>query len=535
MNPFFTRALQLLFKPFGKKNFINISGNNNFIIQDAAGLQILLQGLSPKEKERIEILEQEIKELKLTVNSVVKGEQAALNRIRLLETELNTVQNILVEKEITFNQIINNYKSTPKSEFPENYEQAIGSFLRGNIEHAKELLEINETGLDLKINELKTNSKLILDEKDKLAHSYLLKAQLLALDNKHEQAESILNKLILAYPSWLTFYNSGEYYKTRKDFKKAEKLYSQANSFSSNNFQSAISYAMIGYMNDLLFSYAKAETALNYSLSLLRYLVKSDDEKTLLSLAKTLNFFGILMNDLNRLDKAKEFYLEAIEIRNKFYWKLLGEEKSAHADSKHNLAIIYRKKEQYESSEAYNLEALEIYRDIYENDKSLSAKSNLGGSYNNLGVLYFYQNEDDQAAKYWFQALEIRKEISELNPQSFISELGETLNNIGNLYARKNDIERTEHYYTEALLLKKERALLYPTQYSISFAKTAVNFSQFYANLNINKAKSLKLAKDAYCSVIKFAASSIDAKGFCEQANRIVLGWKISPNNYLKC
>jgi CHAT domain-containing protein/Flp pilus assembly protein TadD len=202
-------------------------------------------------------------------------------------------------------------------------------------------------------------------------------------------------------------------------------------------------------------------------------------------LASTLHLLGIVNMNLGDYEKAKEYYNEALTLRQ----RLFGENNKDFASTLGNLgnlslvlgeyataenllkrALDIRKKVLGEQHRDYsvNLTALgNLYFYTGDNTKaesyyklaSSSIKKYLGETHpdyamslNNLGLMYFQTGKYNEAEFNFLQTVDAQKKIFGEDNADFAS----ILNNLGLVYRNKGDYQLAENYHLKALRIQKK-------------------------------------------------------------------------------
>jgi len=116
--------------------------------------------------------------------------------------------------------------------------------------------------------------------------------------------------------------------------------------------------------------------------------------------AAALNNIGAIYYNQGNPDKALEYYLQSLEIREEINYK------QGIANSLNNIGVIYDDQGNPDKALEYYLQSLEIKEEI-------NYKSGIATSLNNIGLIYKNQGNPDKALEYYLQSLEINKEITD--------------------------------------------------------------------------------------------------------------------------
>lgn len=193
---------------------------------------------------------------------------------------------------------------------------------------------------------------------------------------------------------------------------------------------------------------ADYKSAANYYMESLRIKDSLGDEK---GVAKTYNNLGLLHAEQGDSKTALKYYTKSLEIDIEL------NDKKGEAVALNNIAIIYFQQEKnYQKAIETNEKALSIR-------KAVGDKKGMGSSLNNLGTIYNVLTDSmlrhnnkakaeeyiKKAEEYLTEALNIRREIKDQNGVS------SALNNLGTLMLNKNKVDEGIKYCLEALEIGK--------------------------------------------------------------------------------
>lgn len=159
-------------------------------------------------------------------------------------------------------------------------------------------------------------------------------------------------------------------------------------------------------------------------------------EESLL-LAASYNNVGSLYTKREDYDKALEYQLKALKIRERF------KDNCSLADSYNNVGNIYRSKGDYKEALRYCMDALEFY-------KESGSKHGMARTSCNIGAIYFDIKDYEKSLEYNSMALEISRGIGDK-----LCTLA-SLRNIGTAYYRSGDYETALKHLDEALSIARE-------------------------------------------------------------------------------
>jgi tetratricopeptide (TPR) repeat protein len=219
-----------------------------------------------------------------------------------------------------------------------------------------------------------------------------------------------------------------------ENLKQAQKIYLKV--LGEEHPDTAMSYNDIGFVYNLKDEYNQA---LEYYIKALniREKILGKHQDTALSY----NNIGSIYNAKSEYDKALEYHFKALEIRK----KVLGEECSDTAISYNNIGLTYTNKGEYDNALEYLFKALNIREKVLEEEHP-----NIANSYNNIGFVYKNKGEYDIALDYYFKALEIKENVfGEKHPSTIL-----TYKNIVVCYLAMGDEENASKYAKLAGLIE---------------------------------------------------------------------------------
>ena len=161
------------------------------------------------------------------------------------------------------------------------------------------------------------------------------------------------------------------------------------------------------------------------------------DEKTH-ALATLANNLSSIYKDLGQLDRALEFQLKAVEIRE----QVLDKNHPDIAQSYNNLSMIYRDLGQLERALEIQLKALEIREQVLDKNHP-----DLASSYNNLSMIYQDLGQLERALEFQLKDVEISEQVLDKNHPS----LATSYNNLSLIYKDLGQLERARAYGQKAV------------------------------------------------------------------------------------
>ena len=223
-------------------------------------------------------------------------------------------------------------------------------------------------------------------------------------------------------------------------------LYAQADTLAAEADYDKEKYAeMLFDYADFLRKYSLYDEALAVSLrqvAIVEELKGADSVDA--DAAKSYNHIGRVYEAQGDYDRAMEYFLKALAIRE----KVLGTEHSDTAASYNNIGLVYDYKDDYDRALEYHLKALAIYEKVLGTEHSATAMS-----YNNIGIVYAVKGDHDRALEYHLKALAIREKV--LGTEH--SDTASSYNNIGNVCYDKGDYGRALEYYLKAYNVYKKK------------------------------------------------------------------------------
>ena len=222
-------------------------------------------------------------------------------------------------------------------------------------------------------------------------------------------------------------------------------------------------------------------------------LAKENSSKAYQHLAGICNNLGNLYADMSQLELAEQELLCARKIRE----QLATENPSAYqpdlAMSYNNLGNLYAKTNRLKLAEQEFLRTEKIYKQLAAEQPSVY-QSDLARTYYNLGNLYVNTNRMKLAERKYLRAKEIRGRLAIENPEAHQPDLASTCNNLGNLYVETKRMKLAEQEYLQVKKIYKHLATEYPSVYQPNLAEICYALGALYADTN-----RLKLAEQEYC------------------------------------
>jgi len=148
-------------------------------------------------------------------------------------------------------------------------------------------------------------------------------------------------------------------------------------------------------------------------------------------------YIGIIYYFKGAYDKAVEYYIQALEIREN-----LGN-KAGIAKCYNNIGVVHWRQGNYDKAIEYYNQALKIY-------KELDYKIGISGSYNNIGVIHNNMKNYNKAVEYFLKALKIHKETDDKKG------ISRCYLNIGFANHKQGNYNTAKEYYQKSLKIDEE-------------------------------------------------------------------------------
>ncbi|UJR18521.1 hypothetical protein I4U23_005427 [Adineta vaga] len=239
-----------------------------------------------------------------------------------------------------------------------------------------------------------------------------------------------------------------------------------------------ISTSPLGSLAKLMITMGQYDKAEKYHLMLLEDSTNIEDFQTL---SIIYNNLGYIHYEMNREEKAIEYYENALEIKV----KQLFENDSSLASTYNNLANVYRRQGKYDKALSYYHKAIII--DLNGTNPKLNQIAN---RYNNIGLVYREQQRYHEALDMFEQCLTIQLEVLPSNHPNIAISYG----NISQIYYSLDDSEKTIEYLNRTFQIQINS--LPPNHPDLS--RTYNSFGQIYMKQN-----KLKEAIEMYDKSLK--------------------------------
>ncbi len=174
---------------------------------------------------------------------------------------------------------------------------------------------------------------------------------------------------------------------------------------------------------------------------LAKKLAQSADEKIRTKgkkgIGDALNNFGFIAQNKGDLNKALQYHLQSLKIR-----QAIGD-KLGIATTYNNLGLIYY-------TQGNISKAVDHWNKSLQMEKENGNKKGIAQMLNNIGSLYSNQGDIPKALEYWDNSLKIRESIGDKIG------IASSLNSIGYTYCSQGDAAKALKYYTRSLKLNEE-------------------------------------------------------------------------------
>ena len=492
-----------------KISSIKIDGDGNLVIQGIENSQITVNNVDLK--EILQIYTKDLREEIKVYQELLQTKEKLYDLERLNFSEkINTLQSELNQKEQQIREIIRQNSDKDLERSSSMYNNALGYFLEGNIEMA--LKELDED--------------VLAKEKKYLAESRLLKARILALDFRFDEAEYNYQKAIELLPSWDNYMAISLHHIKLNQFDLAELNYNKALEHANNQSEKAITLNDLGNVYISQNSLESAEKCFNEAIDLYEELDTDEPSSDLSGYAAAYTNLATIYLQRNEVQLAEKFYYKALNIHGKSIKDPLSFTEGV-AIIQRNLGSLYSLTKNFSEAEGHLSEALRLFKHlqsvfgidfsskiggIYDALGTLSSDRNnyslakigysealkifrtladknpaaylppLGLTLNNLGVAQKNLGEYDDAEASYKEALEINRGLSELNPSAYNHQLSLTLNNLGNIHGMRDEYDKALEFFNETLQITLELAIEHPKKYMPDLAKTSTNIARVEKN-----------------------------------------------------
>jgi tetratricopeptide (TPR) repeat protein len=265
-----------------------------------------------------------------------------------------------------------------------------------------------------------------------------LKKSINQLEDKEEQQ-------LMLQEMGIQLYHRDDYSNSEFYLQKSIELERKINKKGKANL---IKGRLYSYLCTIWIAKKQYEKALNHYKKELSILNKSEENEEY-NLALVYNNIGHVYSDLHDKSARKNHFINAeinYEKSLSIRYKIFGKYHPSTAIVYNNLGLLYSKKSNFEKSEKYLTNSLEIRQRIFANNPPTDV------TYNNLSMLFFKKGDIQSAIKFGENALSIRlKEFGMYNTKT-----GTSFNNLGWYYYDLKDYNKSLKYAKNGLKIRKK-------------------------------------------------------------------------------
>jgi len=447
------------------------------------------------------------------------------------------------------------------------FQQAFNYFIDGDIDIALSVLDEEKIQEEEKKNN--GNSK-------QNAEIRILKAKLLIIKNKFEEAGKNYEKALNHFKDWESSFEAGNFFMFYQDYPKAENHYQISLIEADTDYRKILSLNNLALVHKANNNIKDADDFLNEAFLLSKNLGETQSEADLAYYAMVLHNIGNQWIDKSEFSNAEECYKAVLKIRKQLEEKNPNKYSYQVAETANNLGLVKKYQKDYENAKNHLQEAQEIIEDLAKNvdinyylDLALTqrniallesknknktkdqvvelylkaldafnklpkpireinkAKAFIAGFYNNLGLFQKNNQEESKANTSFQKSLNIASELAEQNPSRYLPEVASAHHNIGNNFAETGHYTEAEKHFKKALDILKNFIDLIPEKFEVTFAKTHMCLSVLYTDNALNNQglfqknilKSIELYE-------KYADRDPEAKEWLKVAKDILVDWK---------
>lgn len=281
--------------------------------------------------------------------------------------------------------------------------------------------------------------------------------------------ESVKQKVLIEqYMSkGIDYYQKSNYSLAIEQFKKVLDI--ESDLWGLYHIETANSYKNIGTCYECLEKYKEALAYYKKEIAIKERLLPKNDYK----IEDSYNIIAFVYKSLGRYKLALAYNKKSLQIEIEL------KNKSGISISLNNIAEIYRLLGDIDKAYDYYTQAIKIKKEIYD-----EFHPKMATIYSNLGGLYHLVGDYENALKYHKQSLKIRQKSKK--------RLGESYNNIGRVYQSMQEYQKALAYYQ--LSLKEKLTTLYKSEAYRNIADTYTHLKEYDKAL-INAQISLKLIR----------------------------------------
>jgi hypothetical protein len=476
-------------------------------------------------------LQQKIKDLqKLMSLSDDIGERLEYSQ------RLNETEKILAGFVAEVKNLYESFTKTPLN--TERLRLAKSHFEAGEYREARAILNAKEIAQEVKA--LKTEEKDLLTKTtqnkqhliDK-ANEYLILAQLTVIDynnpNRFEETKQHFENSLKAAEFYENVFEYATFLQEHIEIGTSIIEYKKALNITQNDEQKADSLHCLGKVyginNDLDKSFEFFKDAL-----IIREKIAKINPKYLLKVADTLNNLAVLHLKKYEFEDGLTTLKNVLKIRQESIPISLH----SIAITLSNIATAYMSKRDYNESEQYFNESLEIYKILTRNESNFYL-SDLANILNTASELFRLQNKFKQAVDFQNDSLNIYLKLSDKNPQKYLEFMASGYNNLAASYSQSNHSELAEQLWIKSLCIYRNLAKINLKAFLPLVAVSAVNLARYYTDGNTpDRSRALIFAVESYQSSLPFVNTLPDSKRDQNDALKIFAAWGEDVDAYLK-
>ncbi|MEO0585576.1 MAG: tetratricopeptide repeat protein, partial [Bacteroidota bacterium] len=345
------------------------------------------------------------------------------------------------------------------------YEEAFGYFKEGKIQEAIDLLTDTRLEQQLKgiTEEIAEGKEMIaIGEKkvvnaqealDQGIENYLLKADLLVLDFRFDEAEENFVKAVeVDTMRFASRFGYAYFLQVQNKVLRAIPEYQSLLTLELDSIQRSTTINNLAILLSQQNDFKAAMQAFNTSLAMQRQLARKHPNVFLPFVATTLNNRATVLADQYNLNSSISDFQEALTIYREASQSQPALYLPDVAMTLANLGNTQTQLFDYKNGIPAYKEALGLYRQLVQKD-SLTFAPSLAGVLHNLGYALCKQNEYQKGVEAYEEALEIRQNLSKKNPDAYLPDLANTLGNLGIAYCDLDRLAEGEAFYEEALVI----------------------------------------------------------------------------------
>jgi tetratricopeptide (TPR) repeat protein len=260
-------------------------------------------------------------------------------------------------------------------------------------------------------------------------------------------------------------------------FSKGEKWFTDDISFGINTM------ITLGLLHIKQENYERAEYVLLKCEMVYEQLIEKNPMRHEIVYADIKHYLGVVYSDLNFLEKAFDYFKEALEIKQRLEVLEPNAYKLDIANSYADLAKTCYKSKSFNQSEQYYLSALEIYESLSTNQSNI-IDEHIADIHNNLGALYNMQNLYLKAMEKLTESLAVTIKLSNKNPEAFDSDLMTVYRNLGLTSLKLEDWKTAEKHLLASYELSKKNAEKQPEYAAEDLSRSLADMATLYTEKN---------------------------------------------------